>query len=128
MARRLEPRTAASKRHLQTLATLTEAGIPVSVLVALLIPMLNDCELEKILLLSRDSGAVDTGYVLLRLPHEVKDFFAEWLQTHEPLKATHIMNRIYDSCGGKAYDLPSAFGCAVLANMPTCLPSVSIWR
>jgi DNA repair photolyase len=108
LARRLEPRAAAPKRRLQTLATLAEAGIPVFVLVAPLIPMLNDCELEKILQLSRDAGAVDAGYVLLRLPHEVKDLFAEWLQTHEPLKATHIMNRIYDSRGGKAYD--STFG------------------
>jgi DNA repair photolyase len=108
LARRLEPRTAAPKRRLQTLATLADAEIPVSVLVAPLIPMLNDSELEKILLLSRDAGAVDAGYVFLRLPHEVKDLFAKWLQTHEPLKATHIMNRIYDSRGGKAYD--STFG------------------
>jgi len=108
LARRLEPRAAAPKRRLQTLATLADAGIPVSVLVAPLIPMLNDSELEKILQLSRDSGAVDAGYVLLRLPHELKDLFAEWLQTHEPLKAEHVMNRIYDSRGGKAYD--STFG------------------
>ena len=108
LARRLEPRAAAPKRRLQTLATLADAGIPVSVLVAPLIPMLNDSELEKILQLSRDSGAVDAGYVLLRLTHELKDLFAEWLQTHEPLKAEHVMNRIYDSRGGKAYD--STFG------------------
>ncbi len=108
LARRLEPRAAAPKRRLQTLATLAEAGIPVSVLVAPLIPVLNDCELEKILRLCRDSGAVDAGYVLLRLPYELKDLFNEWLQTHEPLKATHIMNRIFDSRSGKAYD--SAFG------------------
>ena len=108
LARRLEPRAAAPKRRLQTLATLAKAGIPVSVLVAPLIPMLNDYELEKILQLSRDAGAVDASYVLLRLPHEVKDLFAEWLQTHEPLKAAHVMNRIYDSRGGKAYD--SKFG------------------
>jgi DNA repair photolyase len=104
LARRLEPRAAAPKRRLQTLVTLAEAGIPVSVLVAPLIPILNDHELENILQLSRDAGAVDAGYVLLRLPHELKDLFVEWLQTHEPLKANHIMNRIYDSRGGKAYD------------------------
>jgi DNA repair photolyase len=108
LARRLEPRAAAPKRRLQTLATLADAGIPISVLVAPLIPMLNDSELEKILQLSRDAGAVDAGYVLLRLPYELKDLFTEWLQTHEPLKATHIMNCIYDSRGGKAYD--SKFG------------------
>jgi DNA repair photolyase len=108
LARRLEPRAATPKRRLQTLATLTEAGIPVSVLVAPLIPMLNDSELETILQQCRAAGALDAGYVLLRLPHELKDLFTEWLQTHEPLKATHIMNRIYDSRGGKAYD--STFG------------------
>ena len=108
LARRLEPRAAAPKRRLQTLSTLAEAGIPVSVLVAPLIPMLNDCELEQILQLSRVAGALDAGYVFLRLPHELKDLFTEWLQTHEPLKADRIMHRIYDSRGGKAYD--STFG------------------
>lgn len=104
LARRLEPRTAAPKRRLQTLAILSEAGIPVSVLIAPLIPMLNDSEFEKILQQSRESGALDAGYVLLRLPYELKDLFTEWLNTHEPLKADHVMNRVYDSRGGKAYD------------------------
>lgn len=104
LARRMEPRAAAPKRRLQTLATLAKAGIPVSVLVAPLIPMLNDCELETILQQSKNLGAMEAGYVFLRLPHEVKDLFAEWLQTHEPLKANHVMNRVYDSRGGKAYD------------------------
>lgn len=108
LARRMEPRAAAPKRRLQTLATLAEAGVPVAVLVAPLIPMLNDCELETILRKAKDAGARDAGYVLLRLPHELKDLFTEWLQTHEPLKAGRIMNRIYDSRGGKAYD--STFG------------------
>jgi DNA repair photolyase len=108
LARRLEPRAAAPKRRVQTLTKLAEAGIPVSVLIAPLIPMLNDCELEKILQLSREAGALDADYVFLRLPHELKDLFEEWLQTHEPLKANHIMTRVYDSRGGKAYN--STFG------------------
>lgn len=108
LARRLEPRAAAPKRRLQTLATLSEAGIPVSVLIAPLIPMFNDCELEKILQVSRKTGALDAGYVFLRLPHELKDLFEEWLQTHEPLQASHILSPIYDSRGSKAYD--STFG------------------
>lgn len=70
--------------------------------------MLNDCELELIMQHSRKSGALDAGYVLLRLPHELKDLFKQWLQAHEPFKADHVMNRIYDSRGGKAYD--STFG------------------
>ncbi|CAG7857001.1 hypothetical protein MCAMS1_01693 [biofilm metagenome] len=108
LARRMEPRAAAPKRRLQTLEILAKAGVPVSVLVAPLIPMLNDSELEKILQRCRNAGAVDAGYVFLRLPHEVKDLFADWLQTHEPLKAEHVMNRVYDSRNGKAYD--STFG------------------
>ena len=104
LARRLEPRAAAPKRRLQTLATLADAGVPVSVLVAPLIPILNDHELETILQQCRAAGALDADYVLLRLPHELKDLFTEWLHTHEPLKAEHVMNRIYDSRGGKAYD------------------------
>jgi DNA repair photolyase len=108
LARRLEPRAAAPKRRLQTLAILSEAGIPVSVLIAPLIPMLNDSELENILQQSRESGALDAGYVLLRLPHELKDLFAEWLNTHEPLKADHVMKRVYDTRGDKPYD--STFG------------------
>jgi DNA repair photolyase len=108
LARHMEPRAAAPKRRLQTLATLTKAGVPVCVLVAPLIPVLNDCELEAILQQANNAGAVDAGYVLLRLPHELKDLFAEWLQTHEPLKAQHILNRIYEARGGKAYD--STFG------------------
>jgi DNA repair photolyase len=108
LARRMEPRAAAPKRRLQTLETLVNAGVPVSVLVAPLIPFLNDCEMEAILQQVKKLGAQDAGYVLLRLPHELKEMFAEWLRTHEPLKADRILNRIYDSRGGKAYD--STFG------------------
>lgn len=108
LARRLEPRAAAPKRRLQTIERLAAAGIPVSVLVAPLIPMLNDEELESILNESRKSGAVDAGYVLLRLPQELHDLFREWLHTHEPLKAERILHRIFEARGGKAYD--STFG------------------
>jgi len=70
--------------------------------------MLNDEELEKILTESRKAGAVYAGYVLLRLPLELHDLFAEWLRTHEPLKAERVLQRIFEARGGKAYD--SAFG------------------
>jgi len=73
-----------------------------------LIPMLNDEELENILRESRKVGAVDAGYVLLRLPLELHDLFREWLHTHEPMKAERVLNRIYEARGGKAYD--SSFG------------------
>jgi DNA repair photolyase len=108
LARRLEPRAAAPKRRLQTVERLAAAGIPVSVLVAPLIPVLNDEELEKILAESRKAGAVEAGYVLLRLPRELHDLFSEWLHKHEPLKAERVLHRIFEARGGKAYD--SAFG------------------
>jgi DNA repair photolyase len=108
LARKLEPRAAAPKRRLQTIARLSAAGVPVGVLVAPLIPVLTDSELETILTQAREAGAVSAGYVLLRLPHEVKDLFREWLTEHEPTKAGHVMQRIRDSRGGKDYD--AAFG------------------
>jgi DNA repair photolyase len=108
LARKLEPRAASPKRRMQTLACLTEAGIPVSVLVAPVIPVLTDEELEKILKEARNAGALDAEYVLLRLPLELKGLFEEWLYLHEPLKAKHVLQRVYDSRGGKAYD--STFG------------------
>ena len=103
LARKLEPRAAAPKRRLQTIAALSNAGIPVTVLVAPLIPVLTDGELETILDHAHAAGARDAGYVFLRLPHEIKDLFREWLTEHEPGKADHVMNRIRDSRGGRDY-------------------------
>lgn len=108
LSRRLEPRAASPKRRLQTLQTLAESGIPVSVLIAPLIPVLTDSELEIILESTRNAGALDAEYILLRLPLEVAELFEDWLQNHEPLKADHVMNRIRDSRGGKTYN--STFG------------------
>lgn len=108
LARSMEPRAASPRRRLQTLEKLADAGIPVSVLIAPLIPMLNDEEMEAILAEARNAGALDAGYVLLRLPLELKDLFEEWLKANEPLKAARVMHRIYDARGGKAYH--SAFG------------------
>lgn len=103
LSTRLEPRAAAPERRLQTVARLSQAGIPTSVMVAPLIPVLTDSELEAILAAARDNGAGWASYVLLRLPHEVKDLFKEWLAEHQPLKAEHIMNRIRDCRGGREY-------------------------
>lgn len=108
LARRLEPRAAAPNRRLDTIGRLREAGIPVSVLVAPLIPFLTDHDLEGILAAVREAGALDAGYVLLRLPHEVKDLFRDWLAVHEPLKAERVMNRLRDCRSGQDYD--SRFG------------------
>jgi len=108
LARRLEPRATAPARRIETIARLSGAGVPVGVLVAPLIPVLTDSELERILTRAREAGATYAGYVLLRLPLEVKALFREWLAEHEPTRAGHVMQRIRDSRGGKDYD--AAFG------------------
>ncbi len=104
LARTLEPRAAQPQRRLQTVETLAKAGVPVGVMIAPLIPVLTDPELERILQSARDAGALQAGYVLLRLPHEVKDLFREWLAAHAPDAAEHIMNRMREMRGGKDYD------------------------
>lgn len=104
LARTLEPRAAAPQRRLQALQRVSEAGIPVGVMVAPLIPVLTDAELERILEAARAAGAQAAGYVLLRLPHEVKDLFRDWLAQHRPLAAEHVMNRLRDCRGGRDYD------------------------
>jgi DNA repair photolyase len=104
LARRLEPRAAAPHRRLEVIRTLGAAGVPVSVLVAPVIPVLTDGELETILKAARDAGARSAGYVLLRLPHELKDLFRAWLDTHHPNKAGHVMNVLRDMRGGRDYD------------------------
>lgn len=108
LARAMEPRAAAPERRLETIRRLAEAGVSVTVLAAPVIPFLNDHELEAILAAVRAAGAVDAGYVLLRLPHEVKDLFKDWLAVHVPLKAERVINRLRDCRGGKDYD--SRFG------------------
>jgi DNA repair photolyase len=104
LARKMEPRAAAPQRRLQTIQRLAEAGIPTGVMFAPVIPVLNDAEMETILSQASQAGAGSAGYVVLRLPHELKTLFREWLQTHYPLKAGHVMNRVRDIRGGKEYD------------------------
>ncbi len=108
ISRTLEPRAAAPARRLRAIRTLTEAGIPVSVSVAPIIPFVTEPEIEKILEAARDAGAVGAHYTVLRLPHEVNPLFQEWLQAHFPERAQRVMNRIRDMRGGKDYD--SDFG------------------
>lgn len=108
LKRTLEPRTASPAARLRAIRTLASAGVPVGVMVAPVVPVLTDSELEKILEAAAQAGARSAGYVVLRLPHEVKDLFREWLQTHEPLKAQHVMSRMQAMHGGRDYD--SAWG------------------
>jgi DNA repair photolyase len=102
--RTLEPRAASPGRRLQLIKRLTGAGVPVGVLVAPVIPFITDAEMDVILEASASAGAGMAGYVLLRLPHEVKDLFREWLEVHYPLKARHVMSLIQQSRQGRDYD------------------------
>ena len=104
LARRLEPRAASPQRRLETIARLAAAGIPVGVLVAPVIPVLTDAELEKVLGAARNAGALAAGYVLLRLPLEVADLFRGWLEEHVPGQADHVMARVRDTRGGADND------------------------
>jgi len=101
--RTMEPRTAAPQARLKVIAQLAAAGVPVGVLVAPIIPALTDHEMEHILEAARSAGATSAGYVLLRLPHEVKDLFREWLAEHYPDRARHVMSLINQTRGGKDY-------------------------
>jgi DNA repair photolyase len=101
--RTLEPRTASPQARLKVIEQLSAAGVPVGVLVAPVIPALTDHEMEHILEAAKAAGASSAGYVLLRLPHEVKDLFREWLAEHYPDRAKHVMSLINQSRGGKDY-------------------------
>jgi DNA repair photolyase len=114
--RTLEPRTASPQSRLRVIRQLTDAGIPVSVLVAPVIPAITDHEMEDILAAAHDAGAVGASYVLLRLPHEVKYLFREWLAQHYPDRAKHVMSLINQSRGGKDYD--SGFGVRMTGTGP----------
>jgi DNA repair photolyase len=104
LARKLEPRAATPQRRLEAIRALTEAGIPTEVLAAPMIPALNDHELEAILEAAAASGARAASTILVRLPHELKDLFREWLETHAPGKAKHVLSLIAEARGGKLYD------------------------
>ena len=104
LARALEPRAASPKRRLETIEKLTEAGIPTSVLVAPIIPALNDSELEAILKATYEAGAREAGTILLRLPNEVSALFQDWLVKHYPDRYRHVMNVLRSMRGGRDYD------------------------
>ena len=104
LKRTLEPRAAAPAARLAAIRRLAEAGVPVGVMAAPVIPALTDHELESILERAAGAGAQSAGYVMLRLPHEVSGLFKEWLDEHEPLKAAHVMSRIRAMRDGREND------------------------
>ena len=104
ISRYLEPRASAPTRRLLAIKRLAEAGIPVNVNVAPVIPFLTDAELESIMEAAAEAGASSAAYTLLRLPWEVKDIFRAWLEEHYPLKAAHVMSRVHQMRGGRDND------------------------
>lgn len=103
LSARLEPRVAAPHARLRAMKVLADAGVPVGVMVAPVIPMITDMELERILEAAFEAGAREAGYTLLRLPHELKEVFREWLELHYPDRAAHVMSLVQQMRGGKDY-------------------------
>jgi DNA repair photolyase len=104
LARMMEPRAGTPTRRLQAIKALSEAGIPTNVMFAPAIPALNDGEMEAVLSAAKEMGAKSAGYVLLRLPLEIKDLFREWLEASVPDRAKHVMSLVRQMRGGKDYD------------------------
>ncbi|MDP9127375.1 MAG: PA0069 family radical SAM protein [Pseudomonadota bacterium] len=104
LARVMEPRAAAPHRRLDAIRALAAAGVPVTVMAAPLIPALNDMEMEKILAAAWAAGARSARYTLVRLAHDLKELFSDWLRTHRPERAKHVLSLIRDTRGGQLYD------------------------
>jgi DNA repair photolyase len=104
LARVMEPRASAPALRLRAVSALRDAGVPVGVLAAPMIPGLNDVELEAILKAAAEAGAQRAGYVLLRLPLELRDMFEAWLQEHMPDRAGHVLSLIRQTRGGALND------------------------
>jgi len=116
LKRILEPRASAATAKLKAMRVLAEAGVPVGVLVAPIIPVLTEHEIERVLEASREAGASLAGYTMLRLPWEVKDIFREWLAQHFPERASHVMSIVRSMRGERDND-PS-FGTRMHATGP----------
>ena len=104
LARTMEPRAATPSRRLEALRQLSAAGVPTSVMVAPVIPAINDADIERILDAASIAGVKGAGYVMLRLPLEVRDLFVEWLRANYPDREKHVMTLVREMRGGKDYD------------------------
>ena len=125
LAAKLEPRASAPHRRIKAIRTLAEAGVPVGVLVAPIIPALNDRDMEAVLEQAAAAGARCAGYTVLRLPHELKALFREWLALHAPQRAAHVMSLVQQMNGGRDYDSDFPPACAGRACSPTCCAAAS---
>ncbi len=104
LKRRMEPRVPSAAARLKAITQLTDAGVPVSVLVAPIIPAINDGEIEGILKAAAAAGAGRARYIFLRLPNEVKEIFSDWLESHYADRAEHVLSLVRQASGGKHYD------------------------
>ena len=120
LTRKLEPRAASPARRLRVVRALAAAGAPVSALMAPIIPAATDGEIESLLQAAAEAGATGAGYVVLRLPHELREVFADWLAAHMPLRAKKVMAQVRALHGGRDYN-PKFFarhkGVGVLADL-----------
>ena len=116
LARLMEPRAASPMQRLTVIEKLTAAGVPVTVMTAPIIPAINDHEIEKILARAHAVGAQEAGYILLRLPYELRTLFAQWINQYFPDKASRILSLIQSTRDGKLYD--SAFGKRIIGAGP----------
>ncbi len=117
IARTLEPRAATPARRLRTIRTLSEAGIPVGVSIAPVIPFVTEPDMERVLEACAEAGASNASYIVLRLPWEVAPLFKDWLAAHFPDRAERVMSRVRDMRGGKDYD----------ANFATRMKGEGLW-
>ncbi|EDT38696.1 Radical SAM domain protein [Burkholderia ambifaria MEX-5] len=104
LARTLEPRAATPARRLRTIRALRDAGVPVGVSIAPMIPFVTEPDMERVLEACAEAGATHASYIVLRLPWEVAPLFRNWLTAHFPDRAERVMNRVRDMRGGKDYD------------------------
>lgn len=104
LARAMEPRASTPQRRLEAIRSLANAGVPAAVMVAPIVPAINDAEIERILDAAASVGATEAGYVMLKMPFEIKDLFREWLREHFPDKFNHVISLVRDLHGGKDYD------------------------
>ena len=116
LSAKLEPRASAPHTRLKTIAALHEAGVPVGVMVAPIIPAITDTDMEAILEAAREAGADEASWVLLRLPHELKEVWREWLAQHYPERAARVMSLVAQMRGGRDYD--SGFGSRMRGEGP----------
>ena len=100
----MEPRVPAASSRFKAIRELSQSGVPVSLLLAPVIPAINDDELESILEAASSAGVTRAHYIFLRLPHELKEMFEDWLREHFPERADHVLSLIKQASGGKKYD------------------------